>query len=209
MAVIYKATNTINGKAYVGYSENLEKRKREHKRCGKYFHSAIKKYGEDAFEWQILKEDATLEDEIRLIAEHETFEKGYNLTKGGEGILGYSHSQETKQKLRKAGKGRKCSPLQLETLRRNAELMKVRGHSEEVKQRISSSHKGKVFSEEHKMNISKNHAAKKETGSFYQSSEYKEKMRTSCKGTLRTPEQKEKMRLAAIARWEKKRASQC
>jgi group I intron endonuclease len=208
MAVIYKATNKINKKSYIGFAVDFEKRKNEHIKqmqyARTYFHRALIKYGLDNFEWTILKEDATLEDEIILIREHETFwtlEKGYNLTLGGEGLLGHIKTEETKEKLRKAHLGKKPTENQLKTLRENAKKMQEIGHTEETKKKISDSLKGKPLTEEHKKNISLNHASKKETGSYYQSEEYKEKMSKSLKGKKRTPEAIEKYRLAAKKRW--------
>jgi group I intron endonuclease len=104
MSVIYKATNRINGKSYIGFSTNYSKRKKRHekRKHGEYFHKALKKYGVENFEWTILKENAILEDEIQFIEEYQTFweyGKGYNLTKGGEGCLGRIVSDETKEKI--------------------------------------------------------------------------------------------------------------
>jgi group I intron endonuclease len=213
MAVIYKATNTVNGKSYIGFAVNFDTRQKTHfkkvKRTDKqYFHNAINKYGIDSFEWTILKENATLEDEIILIKEHETFwktGKGYNLTKGGEGKLGYETSEKTKQKISNSHKGKIISEKQLKILRFNAQRMKEVGHTEEVKKRISNAHKGRIFSKEHKDSISRNHASKKPSGSFYKSEEYKQKMAESCKGKTRTPEQKERYRQAALKREQLKR----
>lgn len=211
MGVIYKATNKINDKAYIGYDKDWPSRIKEHERKangedGQYFHNAIAKYGIDNFDWQVLLKDATLEDEIRLIKENKTFweyRKGYNLTKGGEGKLGYKTSIETKKKISVSHMGKKITEKQLQTLRANAQKMKEQGHTEEVKQKISQSHKGKKFTQEHKKNISLNHASKKETGSYYQSQEYKEKMSKALKGKKRTPEQIERIRLGALKRKKK------
>lgn len=210
MAVIYKAINKINNKAYIGFAVNFNKRQNEHQKKamrgdGSYFHAAIKKYGWDNFEWLILKEDATLDDEIDLIEEHNTFNSGYNLTKGGEGKLGYIVSEESRARMKIAHTGRKPTEKQLRVLRENAQKMKETGHSDDVKKKISNSHKGKIFTEQHKKNISINHAAKKETGAYYQSEEYKQKMKRALTGIKRTPEQKEKYRLAAIERWKKRK----
>ena len=57
--IIYKVTNKINGKSYIGQTtQTLLKRKREHiksalrRKEGKnYFHWAIVEYGEENFEW--------------------------------------------------------------------------------------------------------------------------------------------------------------
>jgi len=215
MAVIYKATNTINGKAYVGFAVNLEKRMIDHRNKamrenGEYFHRAIRKYGFETFEWKTLKEDATLEDEISFIESESTFwktGKGYNLTKGGEGKLGYITSESTKMKQSIAGKKRVLTEKQLTVLRENAALMRERGHTEETKKRISEAHKGKVFTKKHKENISKNHAARKETGAYYKSEEYKRKMSKSISGRKHSEETKRKMAESRRKYWIEKKAT--
>lgn len=213
MGVIYKATNISNNKSYIGYAVNFEKRKKSHQWCAEkdkrsqYFYNAIKKYGWENFDWTIIKEDASLEDEIRLIEEHQTYYvhgKGYNLTLGGEGKLGFITSDETRDRISKSLRGKPVSEERLAILRANGQRMKEMGHSEETKQKISTAHKGVKKSEEHKLNISLNHAARKETGSFYHSEEYKEKMSKSLKGKVRTPEQRERYRQAALNRKKKK-----
>lgn len=209
MAVIYKATNKVNGKSYIGFAVDFRKRKLQHKQkanCDdkQYFHNALAKYGYDSFEWSILLENAALNDEIRLIKEHDTFwetGKGYNLTRGGEGKLGYVVFEKTKSKLRIMRSKQKITEKQLKVLRENARQMKEHGHTEETKRKISESLQGRIVSVETRRKISENHAAKKETGKFYQSQEYKQKMSDACKGKKRTPEQREKYKRAALKRW--------
>ena len=95
--VVYKVTNLINGKMYVGKTYNFEKRKREHFYDidnGLPFHRALKKYGVDNFKWEIIDTATSEEDvkkkEIAWIKElrtciHEKDSNGYNITLGGEG----------------------------------------------------------------------------------------------------------------------------
>jgi group I intron endonuclease len=208
MNIIYKATNKIDGKAYIGFTKHWPLRKNIHESRartdkGEYFHNALAKYGEDNFIWEVLLTDATLQDEIDLIEEHGTYwetGQGYNLTKGGEGKSGYKTSEETKRKISEAHKGKQINDLQRSILRLNAHRMKIHGHTPEAKAKISARFKGKKLSPEHCENISKNHAAYKETGAFYQSPEYKEKMRKALVGKKRTPEQIERYRQAALNR---------
>ena len=58
MHYIYKVTNKINGKIYIGQTNNFEKRKREHlldKRTNhQAFKRALNKYGFDGFDWEII-----------------------------------------------------------------------------------------------------------------------------------------------------------
>lgn len=76
MGVVYKVTNVINKKIYVGKtSGDLDKRKRQHKwnslngNSQTYFHKAIRKYGFDNFEWSILFES----DDEHLLLEKRDF----------------------------------------------------------------------------------------------------------------------------------------
>lgn len=63
----------------------------------------------------------------------------FNFTKGGEGLLGFNHSDETKEKLRKAHLGKKQS---LETRRKLSEYHKGRKLPKETCEKIRQSHLG-------------------------------------------------------------------
>ena len=65
MYTIYKATNKVNGKVYIGKtSAKLSVRKRQHtsdtysKNSKTVFHSAIRKHGINNFEWEGKYENA-------------------------------------------------------------------------------------------------------------------------------------------------------
>ena len=88
---IYKITNKVNGKSYIGqtrYTIEFRWRQHIHKKDNTYFHNAIKKYGVDNFIVEKL-EECNIEDlnekEIYYIAKYNTFKDGYNLTIGGDG----------------------------------------------------------------------------------------------------------------------------
>lgn len=90
---IYKITNKVNGKSYIGQTRNtVEFRWRQHYKAkdNKYFHRAIVKYGKENFEVETL-EECNVEDlnsrEIYYISKYNTFENGYNLTKGGSAYI--------------------------------------------------------------------------------------------------------------------------
>lgn len=108
------------------------------KRSTTYFHNAIRKYGVDAFIWEILKtcKDATEMDqeEAQQILIHKSYDKrfGYNLTFGFDGLsfptiatkekmrdshLGRPNTEEQKQKISAALKGRKISDETRQKLR--------------------------------------------------------------------------------------------
>lgn len=91
--VIYKATNLVNQKIYIGQTSNFEKRKKRHQYVAKTsptaFHKALVKYGFDNFKWEILAECDTRAQanslEKRFIREHGGISNPavYNETEGG------------------------------------------------------------------------------------------------------------------------------
>lgn len=89
--IIYKVTNKVNGKSYIGqtrYTLEFRWRQHLHKKDNVYFHNAIKKYGAENFSLEVLEEcdvDKLNSREIFYIAKYNTFENGYNLTLGGDG----------------------------------------------------------------------------------------------------------------------------
>jgi len=103
--IVYKATNRINGRSYVGVTtRTLEERKYEHERLaekgeGYVFHAALRKYGFDAFDWEVVDRAQNLDElyrkEREYIEKYNAFTEGYNLTLGGEcpteGLVGERH----------------------------------------------------------------------------------------------------------------------
>jgi group I intron endonuclease len=145
--MVYKAENKINGKIYIGKTINsFAKRKSGHKynafKCSsKYpFHSALRKYGFENFEWSIIdtaeNEDKLNGKEVYWIKFYNTTNKkyGYNLTNGGDGISGWKHSEKTKRKYSEDRRGEKHP-------------MYGKHHSEESKKKLSESLKGKYIGE--------------------------------------------------------------
>lgn len=89
--IIYKITNKVNNKVYIGqtrYTLEFRWRQHQHKKDNTYFHNAIHKYGVENFELEILEECETEllnSKEMFYIAKYDSFKNGYNLTIGGEG----------------------------------------------------------------------------------------------------------------------------
>lgn len=142
--IVYKATNEINGKSYVGQTKNLEQRKQQHLKTGTYFHNALKKYGFDNFKWEVIEncnsKNELNEMEFHYIKQYNTFVPcGYNLTSGGEGILEYKHTNEIKEKISK----------------NSSKYWLGKKLSENHKRKMSKSHRGKKLSTQHKQKISK------------------------------------------------------
>ena len=138
---------TPSGKRYIG----ITSRKNPNKRWkngrgyekGTAFRGAIDKYGWNDIQHNILLDDLTEKEakwlENYLICYYWTFvgfkdSKGYNMTLGGDGSLGYVPTEEARKKISELNKGKtpwnkdkKCGPL-----------------SEQQKQKMSESHKGKT-----------------------------------------------------------------
>lgn len=101
MGYIYKVTNTVNGKLYIGQtSRTIEVRWREHlqdafgRKNKRFFafHRAIKKYGKDAFKIELIEEcDSSVLDERERhwIKYYDTFNNGYNADYGGRSNRGH------------------------------------------------------------------------------------------------------------------------
>lgn len=115
--IIYKVTNIINGKVYIGKTiQTLKQRKQSHIRYAKdggkgVFLSAIRKYGIENFKWEILCEcdqdilEITETMKIIVNNSHYIDGYGYNMTYGGEGCLGYKHSENARKKISKSKTG--------------------------------------------------------------------------------------------------------
>lgn len=115
---VYRHTNLVNGKVYVGITrQNPEKRwaNGRHYEANKHFTAAIEKYGWENFSHEILYDNLSNEDACRieneLILEHDSMNPsyGYNVLPGGQGFKRGPLSEETKRKLSKIMKGRTFS----------------------------------------------------------------------------------------------------
>lgn len=93
--IIYRATNKINNKSYIGLTtRSLQERKLEHLRHylseNTYFHRAIQKYGKDNFDWEVLDNSASTIQELKELETYYILKfntlspSGYNMTNGGE-----------------------------------------------------------------------------------------------------------------------------
>ena len=117
MYIIYKHTNKLNGKSYIGKTtcvNNPNKRWKNglgySQKTQPFFYNAIQKYGWDNFEHEILEnyiltaEEANLREQYWIAFYHTwVYDKnsnGYNISKGGKGSTGHKVSDETKSKLR-------------------------------------------------------------------------------------------------------------
>jgi hypothetical protein len=139
--IIYKTTNTINNKIYIGkhQTENVND---SYLGSGVSLERAIKKYGKQYFIKEVLfifdnEEQMNLKEKELVSEDFIKRKDNYNKSLGGEGgsnFKGKKHTTETKQKL--------------------SEIAKVRTYSEETRKKISEGNKKRVISEETKLKLS-------------------------------------------------------
>lgn len=88
---LYQITNLINGKIYIGQTNNIQKRWSNHRCCSSpdmVIAKAIKKYGVENFKFEILYKNIAIEDidelEQKIIEQkHSRVPNGYNVAIGG------------------------------------------------------------------------------------------------------------------------------
>lgn len=89
---LYQITNLINGKLYIGQTNNIQKRWSNHRSCPNTdtaIARAIRKYGADNFKFEVLYRNVPIEEiddlEIKTIEEKNScIPNGYNISKGGQ-----------------------------------------------------------------------------------------------------------------------------
>ena len=147
--LIYCHLNKINSKRYIGLtSQKPTKRWKNGFGYSKniIFFSAIKKYGWKNFEHIIIEDNINSLEQAKLreqywISYYHTYIKdplcnGYNTTIGGEGTIGYKFTEQQKQNLSKAKKGKP--------------LLKLRGQKQSIEhiEKVRSKLLGKKQSKE-------------------------------------------------------------
>ena len=137
---IYRAYNKINGLSYIGQTTDFKRRKTDHlaSKDDFYFCRALRKYGKDAFGWEIIFSDVPLhrlnEIEEKVIKAYNTFHgPGYNSMPGTGQVLygennpfyGKRHSEEVKQKLAESKTGIKNPRARLDVWSKKEEIIKT------------------------------------------------------------------------------------
>jgi len=211
--VIYKVTNVLNNKCYIGLTVWFNKRKTYHicstnnpnaQDYNSVLHRTFRKHGIENFIWEILYRGST---NIKLLNELEIFyidffnsyRNGYNSNLGGGSNNGYRATTETKLKQAESAKNR--PKITEETRIKLSKVHKGRKVSEETKIKISISNSGKVRTQENKDKIAKTLTGKytKENNPCYgrkASEETKQKMSESKKGFKHSEKSKKQMGLA-------------
>lgn len=138
---IYKITNIINDKFYIGSAVNIDKRRNQHLhnlRKGKHpnihLQRSFDKHGELSFRFEILEHCQTkhlIEKEQYYI---DTLKPHYNICQVAGNSTGRKATKDTKEKMSKARKGKK--------------------HTAEAKLKMSLKTKGRVISVEQRFSIS-------------------------------------------------------
>jgi predicted GIY-YIG superfamily endonuclease len=156
---VYAIVHRDTGRIYFGYTTNVHRRWREHKKARSgcvLLRSALAKYAPDAFDWVVVASNLTREEglvfEEALISAYETNDKalGFNLWSGGAAP---EPSPETKDKIRAARLGQRHRPDSLAKMRaekgseasREASRARSLGrrHSTETRRLISEVQRGK------------------------------------------------------------------
>jgi len=206
MSIIYKTTNLVNGKFYIGkhYNDIND----NYLGSGIKLNNDIKKYGKENFKREIL-EYCTLGVDQREIYWIETLNArnpdiGYNINMGGCGVGNgknnpmfgkhWNHSDETKKKLSESHKGIKRSN---ETLIKMSMIQKGKILSIETKRKISIGNKNKIVSDETKRKISQ-----AKIGIKF-SNEHKRKLSDARKNRIITDETRKKLSEAGKRRYKK------
>lgn len=179
-ASIYKITNTINSKVYIGatiqnppedrwYRHTNIKQRNQQK--SKLLYRAFDKYGIDKFKFEVIyqsldHEHCLKEMEPYFIKLYESYwktGKGYNLTLGGEGVWGLKHTIESKQKMSNSQKKRFENPSEIQKIRdKHIGTKHTQEHKDKIKQSVckyysihSGPWRGKTLTDKHKKNLSK------------------------------------------------------
>ena len=175
--IIYKVTNKINGKVYIGQTIDTFKRryhskggntliermyntyiynKNNNKSYNDHLLNSIEKYGfnnfdvVDIFDIAFSREELDIKEKSWISIYKSTDKKyGYNILEGG--TVGYTYTEEVKSKMKEAKEGiyfGKDNPFY------------GKHHSEEQKAKWSKQRKGRKLSEEWKKNIGKSQQKK-------------------------------------------------
>lgn len=170
IAGVYKITNTVNGKVYVGSSLNLHKRGNQHfnaLRKGIHYNPklqrAFNKHGESSFVYEILEVCSSDAEMLMAREQHHidtlmSVDRGYNVLPKAYSNSGHKYSEEAKKKISNALMGHGMPEHVKEKL-----LLANKGskHSEEHKKKISDAMKGREFSEQHHQRLSESQKGNK------------------------------------------------
>lgn len=181
---IYKVTNILNNKCYIGFDSAWPKRMKDHlkdyskEKDQKILYRAMRKHGVENFSFEVIYQSREPGNKMKshtltvmepyFIKEYDSLIHGYNATSGGEGTPGRVVADTTKKLMSDNMVNRiSCKdPITGETFKVykddprwiNGELVgitKGRVPSKEHTAKASAALLGRVFSDEHKQKLSK------------------------------------------------------
>lgn len=151
---IYKITNLINGKIYIGQHDMNTQLGDRYCCSGLHISRSIMKHGADNFKREIIFEfdnfeEMNLKERKMVTPEFIEDSQNYNLMEGGKNGV---HSTYTKLKISRAHKGRVIST---KTKAKMSAVKVGKDLSKRHRMEISKGKKGTVLSDVHKQNISR------------------------------------------------------
>ena len=146
---IYGFFHKASGRWYIGLSNNIDRRYRQHKSSSKTgengrFYNAIRAYGLEAFEFVILEECAVEflpERERFWIIAKDAFYNGFNLTRGGE--ISPMHCPEVAAKCSDSKKGKPIKVRSKESLIKSGLALRGQKRTAESRAKMSRVQSGK------------------------------------------------------------------
>ena len=203
MTGIYFIKSKCKERIYVGSSMDIEDRLKKHKRMlinnkhhSRKLQNHCNKYGINDLEFVPMVIGVKPEELIQLEQDYiDTLKPYFNICPTAGSNLGFKHSEASKQKMSKSGKGKIITE---EVRKKIGEANKGKKRSDETKQKLSEINKGKYTKENHpcygkkcsketKRKIREKHKGK------HLSEEHKKKLSESHKGKNASRETKLKM----------------
>lgn len=172
--IIYKTTNLINGKIYIGQDT---KNDQNYLGSGKIIKEANKKYGKKNFTKEIIEicnnQDELNSREIYWIdkLESRNNEIGYNILSGGLGSTGFKQSVETIEKIKENNRSENFKKImsspevskKISEGQKNSDAKKNLHKSQEYREKMSKSLKNRIFSDDHRKKLSESLKGKKKS----------------------------------------------
>jgi predicted GIY-YIG superfamily endonuclease len=206
-----------DGKHYIGQTQNIEKRAKEHKTCAnsgntRYLYNALRKHNMvDTLQLIVIDTADTLEElcekEIRYIKDYNSYymNNGYNMTYGGEGANGYIYTEE--DNIKNSERTKRYYKEHPDAGKEHSEKLKKRYKEHpEARERMSEisieywknsdarEQQSKILKKHHEEHPELRQQMSERTKKYYEDNpEAKVKMSETLKNSFSTPEKKQKL----------------